>query len=170
MKKERVFIVGDIHGCLDMLKRLVDKIDWRPKKDRLIFLGDYVDRGKDPKGVIDFLLELKEESDLVQFLMGNHEDLFLDYLGGGDLKLFLYNGGETTIYSYELNGEIIVPDAHISFLKSLDTIIEFEDYYIVHAGFRPAVDIHKQSLEDLLWIRDPFIFSDYLSQFTHLFN
>lgn len=161
MKKERVFIVGDIHGCLDMLKRLIDKIEWRPKNDRLIFLGDYVDRGRDPKGVIDFLLELKEESDLVQCLMGNHEDLFLDYLETGDLKLFLHNGGETTLISYELNGKTHIPDNHISFLKSLDTIIEFEDYYIVHAGFRPAVDIHSQSLQDLLWIRDPFIFSEY---------
>lgn len=153
--------MGDIHGCLDMLKRLIDKIEWRPKNDRLIFLGDYVDRGRDPKGVIDFLLELKEESNLVQCLMGNHEDLFLDYLETGDLKLLLHNGGETTLMSYELNGKTHIPDNHISFLKSLDTIIEFEDYYIVHAGFRPAVDIHSQSLQDLLWIRDPFIFSDY---------
>ncbi|MFC1862835.1 metallophosphoesterase family protein [Thermodesulfobacteriota bacterium] len=161
MKKERVFIVGDIHGCLDMLRELIDKIEWRPKKDRLIFLGDYVDRGRDPKGVIDFLLELKEESDLVQCLLGNHEDLFLDYLKTGDLKLFLHNGGETTLLSYKVDGKIHVPDDHVSFLKSLDTIIEFEEYYIVHAGFRPDVDIHKQAMQDLLWIRDPFIFSDY---------
>lgn len=144
-----------------MLKNLIKLIEWRPKKDRLIFLGDYIDRGKDPKGVIDFLLDLKGASDLVQCLMGNHEDLFLKYLEGEDLNIFLYNGGETTLLSYGPDGATHVPDDHVSFLKSLETIIEFEDYYIVHAGFRPGVAIHRQSPQDLLWIRDPFIFSDY---------
>jgi len=57
MVSERIFVIGDIHGCVEMLKRLMDKIDWRPDKDRLIFLGDYIDRGEDPKGVVDFILE-----------------------------------------------------------------------------------------------------------------
>ena len=56
MESERVFIVGDVHGCLDMLKRLTDKIDWRPDEDSLIFLGDYIDRGIDSRGVVDYIL------------------------------------------------------------------------------------------------------------------
>ncbi|MBW1912733.1 MAG: metallophosphoesterase, partial [Deltaproteobacteria bacterium] len=52
-EKESVFIIGDVHGCLEILKRLMNKIDWQPDRDRLIFLGDYVDRGEDPKGVVD---------------------------------------------------------------------------------------------------------------------
>ena len=161
METEKVFIVGDIHGCLGMLKGLMDKIDWRPDRDRLIFLGDYVDRGENPKGVVDFLLELLDSSPNIQCLMGNHEKLFLDYLENRNIRLFFYNGGESTIASYAKNGEVNIPPEHISFLKSLHTIIELEDYYIVHAGFQPGVEIQDQSIQDLLWIRDPFIFSDY---------
>jgi serine/threonine protein phosphatase 1 len=58
MKSQRVFVIGDIHGCLDMLDRLMDKILWRSDEDRLIFLGDYIDRGENPKGVVDYILTL----------------------------------------------------------------------------------------------------------------
>lgn len=165
MEDERVFIIGDIHGCLDILKRLMDKIDWRPDKDRLIFLGDYIDRGADPKGVVDYILGLLEVSPFVQCLLGNHENVFLDFLDGGDLMLFLLNGGTTTLKSYDIEnkreGEPLIPPDHMAFFRGLVKWIELEDYYVVHAGFRPGVEIEKQSLEDLLWIRDLFIFSDY---------
>ena len=161
MENEKIFIVGDIHGCLGMFKRLMDKIDWQPDRDSLIFLGDYIDRGEDSKGVVDFLLELMDNSSNVQCLMGNHESLFLNYLEGGDIDTFIYNGGDTTLASYGFDGEIDISNEHISFLKSLQTLIELEDYYIVHAGFLPGVEIQGQSPSDLLWIREPFIFSDY---------
>ena len=93
MDEERIFVIGDIHGCLDEFKRLVNKIDWNPEKDRIILLGDYIDRGPDSKGVVDYVLEIMELSPRIQCLMGNHEALFLDYLSGDDRGLFLYNGG-----------------------------------------------------------------------------
>lgn len=161
MESERVFIIGDIHGCLGMLKRLMDKIDWRPDRDRLIFLGDYIDRGEDSKGVVDFVLVLLTKSSFVHCLLGNHENGFLNFLSGGDIKTFLINGGEPTLRSYQRDGEILIPPDHISFYQSLHPWIELEDYYVVHAGFRPGVEINDQSLEDLIWIRDPFIYSDY---------
>lgn len=161
MESERAFIIGDIHGCLGMLNRLMDMIDWRPDRDRLIFLGDYIDRGTDSKGVVDFVSVLLKKSPFVQCLLGNHESGFLDFLSGGDIKTFLINGGETTLKSYQRDGEILIPPDHISFYQSLRPWIELEDYYIVHAGFRPGVEIDDQSLEDLIWIREPFIYSDY---------
>ncbi len=161
MESERAFIIGDIHGCLGMLNRLMDMIDWRPDRDRLIFLGDYIDRGTDSKGVVDFVLVLLNKSPFVQCLQGNHESGFLDFLSGGNINTFLINGGETTLKSYQKDGEILIPPDHISFYKSLRPWIELEDYYIVHAGFRPGVEIDDQSLEDLIWIREPFIYSDY---------
>ncbi len=161
MESERAFIIGDIHGCLGMLNRLMDTIDWRPDRDRLIFLGDYIDRGTDSKGVVDFVLVLLNKSPFVQCLQGNHESGFLDFLSGGNINTFLINGGETTLKSYQRDGEILIPPDHISFYQSLRPWIELEDYYIVHAGFRPGVEIDDQSLEDLIWIRDPFIYSDY---------
>lgn len=148
-----------------MLKGLVDKIKWEPAKNRLIFIGDYIDRGKDPKGVIDYILALTECSDRIQCLMGNHEAIFLDYLAGKDHGLFLFNGGWSTIESYQGNRlkspDSLVPEDHLAFYKSLDPFVELEDFYIVHAGFKPGVEIEKQSLEDMLWIRERFIYSDY---------
>lgn len=165
MGNERIFIVGDIHGCLDMLKRMMDKIQWQPDKDKLIFLGDYIDRGKNSKGVVDYLLSLKSISPLMQCLIGNHEAIFLDYLTGRDKRLFLINGGYNTLESYDQNRDAetndLIPPEHSKFLESLNPYLELEDYYVVHAGFRPKVPLEKQSLEDMIWIRDPFIFSAY---------
>ncbi len=165
MKNDRVIIIGDVHGCLDALKRLMDKINWRPKSDRVIFLGDYIDRGKNPKGVVDFILSLIESSSHVECLIGNHEALFLDYLKGGDRGIFLANGGWSTVESYMSDnawtGDFLIPSDHMAFYKSLITFIELDDYYVVHAGFRPEVDVKKQSLQDMIWIRDPFIYTDY---------
>jgi serine/threonine protein phosphatase 1 len=165
MNSERVFIVGDVHGCLDMLRRLMDKIDWRPDEDSLIFLGDYIDRGGDSKGVVDYILELRKVSSRVQCIMGNHENILLDFLNTGEPRLLIINGGIPTLESYQAAHENedapLIPPEHAAFFKSLPTYIELEDYYIVHAGFRPGVAIEDQSLEDLIWIREPFIFSDY---------
>jgi len=166
MENQRIFIIGDVHGCLDMLKRLMDRINWRPDKDRLIFLGDYVDRGKDPKGVIDYILSLCECSSLVQCLIGNHEALLLDYLNDKDRNLFLINGGWSTLESYEAsrskdNNSPLIPQDHMIYFQSLVPFIELEDYYVVHAGLRPNVEVKDQSREDMLWIREPFIDSEY---------
>ena len=166
MKCERDFIIGDVHGCLGMLKRLMDKIDWRPDKDRLIFLGDFIDRGKDSKGVVDFILELTRMSPHVCCLMGNHEKLFLDFLNGLETNLFLMNGGISTLESYHIKKRSnrnapLIPPEHIQFLEDLKSWIELDDFYVVHAGLKPGVEIKEQSLEDLIWIRDRFIYSDF---------
>ena len=161
MESERIYIIGDIHGCLGMLTKLMDKIDWRSDRDALIFLGDYIDRGENSKGVIDFILKLLKSSSRVHCLLGNHEDIFLNFLAGEDITTFLANGGETTLESYLIDGEILIPPNHITFFKSLQTWIELDDYYVVHAGLRPGVEIEGQTHEDLIWIRDSFIFSDY---------
>jgi len=165
MGQERIFVIGDVHGCSDMLKRLVDKIGWEPAKDHLIFVGDYIDRGEDSKGVVDFILDLKRLSPHITCLIGNHEALFLDYLTGVDRKLFLLNGGMNTLESYEFhkveNQDNLLPPDHKEFFNSLKKMVELEHYYVVHAGFKPGIDVEKQELEDMIWIRDSFIYSEY---------
>lgn len=162
MKEERIFIIGDIHGCLDMLKRLMDSIDWNPVRDRLIFLGDYIDRGEDSKGVIEFMLGVSRMSEKVDCLLGNHEVIFLDYLSGQDARTFLENGGKSTLQSYHFpEGRDGIPPKHVEFLKALKPWVELEEYYVVHAGMRPGATMEMQNRDDLVWIRDPFIFSDY---------
>ena len=161
MLEERTLIIGDIHGCLELLKRLMDRVKWQPDQDRLIFLGDYIDRGPDSKGVIDFLLQLMRESEKVQCLMGNHESMFLDFLSGVDISTFLINGGEDTLRSYYFDGETIIPPEHIHFLKNLQILLEVQNYCTVHAGLKPGLQIKDQSIDDMIWIREPFIYSKY---------
>lgn len=148
-----------------MLKRLIDKIPWNPKRDRLIFIGDYIDRGEDPKGVVDFILSLKKESDNIECLLGNHEAMLLDYLRGRNRDLYLFNGGTVTLRSYSVRRksekDSLIPEDHLEFFSNLKPYIELEHYYIVHAGFRPGRRIEEQSLEDMIWIRYEFIDSDY---------
>lgn len=165
MEDKRVFIVGDIHGCLRMLQRLMKKITWEPRRDQLIFLGDYIDRGEDSKGVVDYLLDLRRNSPNVRFIMGNHEVMLLDYLAGRNQDLYLANAGYTTLKSYMRARPVregpLIPSEHMDFYHSLKTYIEIEDYYVVHAGFRPGVGLEDQTLEDMVWIREPFIYSGY---------
>ena len=102
---ERIFVIGDIHGCLNKLEQLWDRIDPRPDKDQLVFLGDYIDRGEDSSGVLDYLLQLKETYLNTIFLMGNHERMFIDFLAGvrvsdaSNLKQIIAEGGGTRIFT-----------------------------------------------------------------------
>ena len=165
MNAGKSFIVGDVHGCLEMLKRLIDKIEWNPSDDRLIFIGDYIDRGENPKGVVDFVLKLSEDSPSVQCLIGNHEQMLLDYLSDVDPENYIFNGGLSTLRSYKevrrSERDPLIPSSHLDFFSSLLPMIELEQYYIVHAGFRPNIRIEDQDLIDMVWIRDGFIYSDY---------
>lgn len=157
----RSYIIGDLHGCSDMLEEMLSIIPWDPESDNLIFIGDYIDRGDDSKGVIDILIKLVESSSNVHCLMGNHESLFLEYYHGRNENAFLINGGVATLNSYRVNGNIHIPPEHVSFIESLKTLVELDNYYIVHAGLMPGIEMEKQTVKDKLWIREDFIFSDF---------
>ncbi len=165
----RIFVIGDIHGCLDKTQGLINKIPIKWDRDILVFLGDYVDRGDDPAGVIQFLIELSSlYPDRVKCLKGNHEVMFLDFLNDESLtQAFLNFGGKTTLSSYGIDvGQLkeakrVIPRSHLDFLKSLKPSFETEKYFMVHAGLKPGVPIHEQKEEDMLWIRQKFINSDF---------
>jgi serine/threonine protein phosphatase 1 len=162
----RTFAIGDIHGCLEKLEDLITMIDPKPQ-DRLVFLGDYVDRGDNVSEVIDFLIDLAGEIPCV-FLKGNHEDMFITFLEfGTNRTVFFANGGMKTIESYirpaplSSNDQVAraIPDSHSDFYSSLKLYYEDENYLYVHAGIKPNVGIELQDRYDLIWIRDEFIFS-----------
>ncbi|MBW2601403.1 MAG: serine/threonine protein phosphatase [Deltaproteobacteria bacterium] len=162
---ERVFAVGDIHGCLDKLVLLMGKIDIDFKKDTLVFIGDYIDRGPKSKEVVDYLMDLAHGKDSVIFLKGNHEYMLQGYLDGTDTMFFLANGGEATIRSYLQSGlrdEVEpIPSDHLEFFDSLRLYYETADYIFVHAGLKAQVPLEKQNEWDMLWIREEFIYSDF---------
>ena len=177
-----IYAVGDIHGRLDLLDRLLDKIladaagldgGLRPS---IIFVGDYVDRGPDSKGVVDRIITLAQRPDLdVRALKGNHEEQLLSFLqdpkAGPPWAEF---GGVETLSSYgvtapkgraapELWEEArlafaeALPGNHRDFFASLELAVVCGDYLFVHAGVRPGIPLEDQSERDLLWIRDDFL-------------
>jgi len=168
-KPKRFLVVGDIHGCSEELSALLEylhKVENVSADDLVVFVGDYVDRGPDSKGVIDRLVKFQLEFPSTIFLKGNHEDMLMDFLGfGGTMgHAYLMNGGADTLDSYgfsilETPEEICqgVPKEHISFLLNLQSYCMLEDYVVAHAGVNPLRDIRAQLNEDLFWIRNEFI-------------
>ena len=166
-----LYAVGDIHGESELLARLLEVLP-HESGDRFVFVGDYIDRGPDSKGVVDQLLELARERECV-FLMGNHESMFLDFLGwrgvayfGGDA--FLMNGGDRTLASYgyfdgaEPDPEKFpLPVEHEDFYRGLALHHLDGDYLFVHAGLGRSLleesdvrfALRKAHPEDLLWDR-----------------
>lgn len=161
----KIFAIGDIHGSFDRLQDLIQKIPIDFATDTLVFIGDYIDRGPGSVEVVEYLLDLKKRVPGIILLKGNHEDMLEKYLDGTDRFTYLLNGGQNTLDSYlsitDPSGSFPIPTDHIDFFKSLRLYYETEAYIFVHAGLRPKVPLASQETEDLLWIRDKFIYSKY---------
>jgi len=162
---KKIFAIGDIHGCYDQLKALVEKIPIDFSRDTLLFIGDYIDRGPHSAEVVDYLIQLKKRVKEVIFLKGNHEDMLDKFLNGDDRFTYLLNGGQQTLDSYLKKpvqpGSFPIPPDHVEFFKSLRLYYETEEFIFVHAGLRPRTPLETQRTEDLLWIRDNFISTKY---------
>jgi serine/threonine protein phosphatase 1 len=147
---------------------LIAKLAIDRQNDILVFIGDYIDRGIFPRKVVDYVLRLRSEVKNVVCLLGNHEQMFLRYLDGLDEKMYLSNGGATTLSSYEITGSTLpsarkakIPPDHLFFFQSLLPYFETTDYIFVHAGLVPGLPLAEQDIHDLLWIRQDFIYSNY---------
>jgi serine/threonine protein phosphatase 1 len=175
----RFFVVGDIHARPQELEILLKSLALQPE-DRVVFLGDYVDRGPDARAVVDLLLGMKTSAVCqMTFLKGNHEDMFLDFLGyrGRYGEAFLVNGGNTTVKSYDLPQTLMgreaaaaLPPEHLEFYLSLETIHTNEGAFCVHAGINPQRPLDQQHEEELLWIRQEFIFHPHDFPYTVVFG
>lgn len=174
----RLYVVGDVHGCIGLLRAMHEKIlaeiereavvDWR-----IIFVGDYCDRGPDVRSTIDFLIEICQRDERIIALTGNHDQSFLRFLEQPDAHgLFSRYGGEQTAASYGVELDVrtagstrichdalvqAVPLEHRDFLGSLPLTAQFGDFFICHAGIRPNVPLDRQDPEDLVWIRSAFL-------------
>jgi serine/threonine protein phosphatase 1 len=175
----RIYAIGDVHGCVDLLDELIAAIDADgaargPAATTMIFLGDLIDRGPASAAVLDRLIGLSETRSDTRFLLGNHEEIFLGALRGEAkaLRLFCRIGGRETILSYGMDEAeyeqldydqlaermaMLVPARHRAFLETFEDLIEIGDYAFVHAGIRPETPLDRQRPSDLRWIRDPFL-------------
>lgn len=178
----RAWAVGDVHGCLDLLDELLERIAAdaaarEPRKSWIVFLGDLIDRGPDSAGVVERLRNYRPDFATPVFLAGNHEEVLLRTLGGEPeiLADWLKFGGAECVASYGLDPDALkrmepaaaaeqvrarIPQAHLDFIEGFADTFRFGDYLFVHAGLRPGVELEHQDQFDLRWIREPFLSDD----------
>jgi serine/threonine protein phosphatase 1 len=174
----RIYAVGDIHGRADLLSDLLMHIDddlkARPIADSIqVFLGDYIDRGPNSRRVIDLLIARRRRYDVL-FLKGNHEECALQFLSDPTVLPEWQNiGGLNTLLSYGVMTtdrndpksqhnvstalRQAMPNSHRRFIEGLALSFACGDFFFVHAGARPGIQLQRQSQRDLLWIRDDFL-------------
>lgn len=147
----RTLAIGDIHGCLRSLEQLAIYVGFR-EDDVIVTLGDYVDRGPDSKGVIDYLLSLRESCEVVT-LRGNHEIMMLEAVDSeSSLSSWFGFGGKETLASYGSSFED-VPEDHWKFMKKAKATHETAKHFFVHANADPSAPIYAQPDEMLYWQR-----------------
>lgn len=178
-----VYAIGDIHGRADLLTemhRLIieDAAHITPGTNKVVvYLGDYVDRGLESREVIDLLIDGGLPDVQAVHLLGNHDAWLLSFLVdptigptwlryGGDATVHSYGGNlgvpqEDVYYYQELQQDLRqrIPREHVNFLQGLELSFESGDYLFVHAGVHPGLPLDRQRVDDLLWIREPFLSS-----------
>lgn len=175
-----IYVIGDVHGCLDALiaaeERIQADIVSRKRPGLVILLGDYVDRGPRSAAVLDHLIAPNRHNLRRIMLCGNHDELFLRFLTDPKQHWdWLELGGRQTLMSYGIDPKDIatrnwndvqalrsmleqaVPLTHRRFLEELPITFRIGEYLFVHAGVRPGIALDQQSDHDLMWIRDPFL-------------
>jgi serine/threonine protein phosphatase 1 len=181
-KGQRAYVVGDIHGRLDLLEQLLADIhadlEQRPtRKALLVFLGDLIDRGPSSAQVVERLRMYRRAGVRTVFLLGNHEEVLLRILAGEAALIAKWRrfGGAQCLSSYGVDPEAIgrlddeaalatvrnaVPREHVEFLQGFADTCRFGEYLFVHAGIRPGVPLEQQNQSDLRWIREPFLLDE----------
>ncbi len=178
--------IGDIHGQLDQMERLLAELHRAGLRDsdRVIFLGDYIDRGPDSCGVLESLIKFKQNRKNSIFLRGNHEQLFLDTFeqlsrdnhqadDTGSLsveaQIWLQNGGIDTLSTYGVSNlsqvSAAIPVSHLEFIQSTESEFITEEFHFVHAGLLPegmVWDEEEEGYDPRIWIREPFLSSKKL--------
>jgi serine/threonine protein phosphatase 1 len=153
-----LYAIGDIHGMKNHLITLLSEIDkdihTHKQPSKIIFVGDYVDRGPDSAGVIDLLINRNRNSpEHIEhiFLMGNHEDMLLN-----DKINWMFNGGKQTVESYGLEpyiDDFVIPNEHEEFFEILRYYYQYDRYLFVHAGIFPYMKVEDANPFSLMWER-----------------
>ncbi|WP_028548843.1 metallophosphoesterase family protein [Paenibacillus sp. UNC451MF] len=188
----RTLVISDIHGCNASFNELLQTIGYNSGQDKLILLGDFVDRGPNSKEVVEQVIEMVEAGQAIA-LRGNHDQRFLEVMANeanehATQRFFEY-GGHQTLSSYcsetlLWNGSYderrleaaraYIQDTfghHLDFINQLPYYYEDEHHIYVHAGINPEYTNWKeQPLLDFLWIRDPFYSKPTIVEKTVVFG
>ncbi len=159
----RRIAIGDIHGCIKTLQQLLEKKVQARKADQLYFVGDYIDRGPDSKGVLDYLIGMKEKGYEMVFIRGNHEEMLIESFSSEiHFQPWIYNGGGATLDSFglsheeflELPGDKKLPEKYVEFLSHTTYYVELDKVFIVHAGFNFHDENPYHDLDAMIWSRN----------------
>lgn len=159
----RSFAIGDIHGCSKSLKGLLEEKIMMTREDRIILIGDYIDRGPDSKGVLDYLIGLKEDGYQLDFIRGNHEEMLIESLwNDAYFEPWMNNGAGATLESFgispveylSLPGDRKIPEKYMNFLSGTTYFLELENCFIVHAGFNFYGKRPFEDMDAMIWSRN----------------
>lgn len=165
---DKQWVIPDIHGYAKTLRALIEEKIRPSRTDQIYFLGDYIDRGPDPKGVIDYIIHLQNEEYNIKLLRGNHEDYLLriynnervprKFMGisyGNHLKTEWYKyGGKTTMRSFGLGRVQDLPGKYIEWLNSLEYFATLDGYVLVHAGLNFDTEDPFSDTHSMMWVKD----------------
>ena len=158
----RTYALSDIHGCLTKLEGLVAQCRSDAKGDiaKFVFLGDFIDRGPDSRGVLEYVIDLQRRRPAeVICLCGNHEDMALNAIDDpAEIDQWIvFNGGDKALASYGVTRPSELPADHIAWLRALPTHHDDGSRFFVHAGIDPSQPLDRQDRHDMLWMREPFL-------------
>jgi len=159
----RRLVIGDIHGCQKTLQKMLEKKIRVNQADQLYFVGDYIDRGPDSKGVLDYLIGMKEAGYNMVFIRGNHEEMLIESFSSETFfQPWIYSGGGITLESFgiskeeylELPGDKKLPAKYMEFLSHTTYYTELDKAFIVHAGFNFNDKNPFHDLDAMIWSRN----------------
>ena len=151
---ERIFAIGDIHGCSKTFEKILTGQIQLQKEDLLYCIGDYIDRGEDSKGVIDLILRLRSEGYHIYTLRGNHEQMMIEARDDKKaLKLWLDNGGKSTLKSFGIKSLDELPEKYLTFLNETEYYLTKENYIFAHAGLNFENENIFEDKQAMLWER-----------------
>lgn len=146
----RTWAIGDVHGCADALNALLDRLRLRAV-DRVVFLGDLIDRGPDSRQVVESVMALRQRCEVV-LLRGNHEQLLLDAVDSSEADaIWRFNGGEETLRSYAVSSAAEVPADHRAFLAEGLLTFEMDEEFCLHGNYQENKPLGEQDPEVVLW-------------------
>ena len=176
---DRIYAIGDVHGCYELLRRLLDKIEAHTaslppaRSPYVVLLGDLIDRGDRSADIIHLARSIQRHTPRFLVLQGNHEEMMVAAYEGdlNAVRPWLEFGGDATLRSFGITlpgdaadvREIVaamraaIPEDLIDWMRNLPVTAQSGDYFFCHAGIRPGVRIKRQNREDLIWIRDDFL-------------
>jgi serine/threonine protein phosphatase 1 len=151
---ERLLAIGDIHGCMDPFTELVEKKIRIRKSDRIVLLGDYIDRGYQSREVIDYVIDLQKHGFDIIPLMGNHESMFIDSLAS-ELSFYNWsmNGGNETLFSFGIKSSKEMDIKYLHFFNNLLFYYIHDKFIFVHAGFNNEISDPFQDKSQMIWSR-----------------